>query len=91
LKVLAATSFFDPRISKHDLTQEFVLDPSRNVSINEIPCLTREENRLLLQSYRVTGHILADDLSEEYLETKYFLSGGNPQKLFRACKFDNLY
>ena len=56
-----------------------------------VPAYSIQEMRSIINYYRRLGHTFQDDIEGDYLEGKYFVTGGIGRKLFEACKYDNIY
>ena len=70
-------------------------DPTATLSfqptIIHLDNFSRIESFKLLKYYRSIGLLYEESLHGPYLDQKYFLTAGNPEKLFHAVLLDNLY
>lgn len=95
ITAIGATSYSDTRIRPQKYNHSLPIYPGAHRI--QIECFNRQELKTILTYYRQLGYIYEDNLEEneelhsQYVDRKYYATGGNGQALFHACAYDNIY
>lgn len=95
ITAIGATSYSDTRIRPQKYNHSLSIYSGAHRI--QIECFNRQELKAILFYYRELGYIYEDNLNEneelhsQYLNRKYYATGGNGQALFHACAYDNIY
>ena len=71
-------------------SNERTIEGLPDAQIYDMPLLEKEETQLILNHYKRLGALFGS-MDGLFLDKKYFLSGGVPEKLFECIVYDAAY